>query len=299
MSPAAASRRAKAGPAQRPKPARAVSARKPATAAKDDFAAVFATLEQILAPYESRALTRAGGRTGFWLNSGKVGPNKYQYAFAGVRLGKGYVSYYLMPVYMNAALQTKISPELKARMQGKACFNFKRPDPALFEELAALTEAGYQGFKKQGYIQRGRFPATSHPHLPWVSGDARGAVRSSRSARRRTESAGTPVRWPKRTNQDSARNPCPASSRHAPAYSAASGRPGRTASFSNWSAARDGSPAVRKSIASFSWSCAHAGSCLSAAMTSSGPARTSVSTGTVSKRKNRSGPGGAEAGRGR
>src|SRR5439155_3998262 len=85
MSPAAASRRAKAGPAQRPKPARAVSARKPATAAKDDFAAVFATLEQILAPYESRALTRAGGRTGFWLNSGKVGPNKYQYAFAGVR----------------------------------------------------------------------------------------------------------------------------------------------------------------------------------------------------------------------
>ena len=62
--------------------------------------------------------------------------------FGGVRLGKAYVSYHLMPVYTHAGLAAKISPGLKKRMQGKSCFNFKAADPALFEELAALTAEG-------------------------------------------------------------------------------------------------------------------------------------------------------------
>jgi len=31
-------------------------------------------------------------------------------------------------------------------MQGKACFNFKEPDPALFAELAELTKSGAEWF---------------------------------------------------------------------------------------------------------------------------------------------------------
>src|SRR5271169_2512718 len=58
--------------------------------------------------------------------------------FAGIRIGKGYVSYHLMPVYMNPKMQTMISPELKKRMQGKACFNFKTVDKPLFKELEKL-----------------------------------------------------------------------------------------------------------------------------------------------------------------
>ena len=30
-------------------------------------------------------------------------------------------------------------------MQGKACFNFKEPDPALFAELGELTKSGASG----------------------------------------------------------------------------------------------------------------------------------------------------------
>jgi len=52
--------------------------------------------------------------------------------FGAVRLGKNYVSYYLMPVYMTPALQKRISPELRKRMQGKSCFNFTEIDPILF-----------------------------------------------------------------------------------------------------------------------------------------------------------------------
>lgn len=62
--------------------------------------------------------------------------------FGGVRVGKAYVSYHLMPVYTHPKLAAKISPALKKRMQGKSCFNFKAVDTALFDELEALTREG-------------------------------------------------------------------------------------------------------------------------------------------------------------
>jgi hypothetical protein len=36
-------------------------------------------------------------------------------------------------------LLKNISPELKKRMQGKSCFNFKKVEPDLFKELKELT----------------------------------------------------------------------------------------------------------------------------------------------------------------
>jgi hypothetical protein len=46
-----------------------------------------------------------------------------------------------------------VVPEgLQKRMQGKSCFNFTRPDPALFAELKALIEAGAQQFRDLGYL---------------------------------------------------------------------------------------------------------------------------------------------------
>ena len=71
--------------------------------------------------------------------------------FAAVRKGKAYVSYHLMPIYMNPALQSRVSPELQRRKQGKACFNFSQPDHKLFVELAELTRLGFEGFKKLGH----------------------------------------------------------------------------------------------------------------------------------------------------
>jgi len=45
-----------------------------------------------------------------------------------------------------------ISSELKKRMQGKSCFNFKSIDKILIEELSGLTKKGYEFFKKEGLI---------------------------------------------------------------------------------------------------------------------------------------------------
>jgi hypothetical protein len=38
------------------------------------------------------------------------------------------------------------------RMQGKSCFNFKRPDEALFKELDHMTVHGFPAFRKAGHL---------------------------------------------------------------------------------------------------------------------------------------------------
>lgn len=64
-----------------------------------------------------------------------------------VQKKKSYVSYHLMPVYMNPSLLDDITPELKARMQGKSCFNFTAVDDDLFEQLGQLTAAGMADYR--------------------------------------------------------------------------------------------------------------------------------------------------------
>lgn len=53
-----------------------------------------------------------------------------------------------MPVYVFPELLINISPELKKRMQGKSCFNFKQVDKKLFKELEVLTKKGFDAFRK-------------------------------------------------------------------------------------------------------------------------------------------------------
>ena len=73
--------------------------------------------------------------------------------FASVRLGNAYVSFHLMPLYMNESLAGTISPELRKRMQGKTCFNLKTaPDAALIKELERLTQDGFRTFDEKGWL---------------------------------------------------------------------------------------------------------------------------------------------------
>ena len=70
---------------------------------------------------------------------------------AGIRAGKRYVSYYLMPVYAWPDLLDGVSPPLRRRMQGKACFNFTTVDEPLLEELRTLTERGIARYRSAGW----------------------------------------------------------------------------------------------------------------------------------------------------
>ena len=52
-----------------------------------------------------------------------------------------------MPVYVNPKLLGAVSPELKKRMQGKSCFNFKEVDKKILGELSDLTKKGFEFYK--------------------------------------------------------------------------------------------------------------------------------------------------------
>src|SRR5205085_2048008 len=71
---------------------------------------------------------------------------------AWVQIGKAYVAYHLMGVYGNRSLLQGCTPELRSRMQGKSCFNFKQVDDALFRELEQLTARSLAGMKAAGFI---------------------------------------------------------------------------------------------------------------------------------------------------
>jgi hypothetical protein len=121
-------------------------------ATSTDFQPVFNQLKSILAPYAPNLKTTADTDNDYNLYTSHVMYNKQDLYFAGLRKQKNYVSFYLMPVYIFPELLADISPELKKRMQGKSCFNFKKVDDQLFQELAQLTQAGYQRYPAEGYV---------------------------------------------------------------------------------------------------------------------------------------------------
>jgi len=120
--------------------------------AKADFIKVFAELKSIFKPYAKKMDIASDTGAYYLLNTRYIMKNKQPLCFGGVRLGKNYVSFYLMSVYASPELLKTMSPELKKRMQGKSCFNFKEADPKLFKELKALTKAGAAKFIDDKFI---------------------------------------------------------------------------------------------------------------------------------------------------
>jgi hypothetical protein len=116
-----------------------------------DFAEVFATLKQIFRPHLSRLSVQTNTSTEYILTGRSSSPfpqhkGRPMY-FGAVRIGKSYVSFHLMPLYMDKALTGTISPALKKRMQGKTCFNFKSaPEAALLDEFGRLTREGVESW---------------------------------------------------------------------------------------------------------------------------------------------------------
>src|SRR6266487_7088672 len=121
---------------------------------KDGFAEVFAKLKAIFAPYGRKLDVAQDTNKYYLLNTLYIMKNKKPLCFGGVRLGKAYVSFYLMSVYASPDLLQTMSPELKKRMQGKSCFNFKEVDEPLFRELAKLTKAGAARFTDEKFVDR-------------------------------------------------------------------------------------------------------------------------------------------------
>jgi hypothetical protein len=97
-----------------------------------------------MAPYGEQLVVLRDAPGDYYVNTPWARADGYVLMFGGVQIKARYVSYYLMPVYASPDLLADISPRLRKRMQGKACFNFTTVDEELFAELAELTALAFE-----------------------------------------------------------------------------------------------------------------------------------------------------------
>jgi hypothetical protein len=72
--------------------------------AADEFPRLFERLKTMLAPYAARMHVSADTPTTYGLDMAPGPERDPSTWFAGTRLGKRYVSYYLMPIYVQPSL---------------------------------------------------------------------------------------------------------------------------------------------------------------------------------------------------
>ncbi len=118
----------------------------------DDFNPVFQALRAVLLPYAPGLDVKRDDGQELYLDTRHLQKNKKPLFFGAVQIKKSYVSFHLMPVYLEPKLLEAASPALKAHMQGQSCFNFKSLEPALIQELADLTATGHASWKAQGFV---------------------------------------------------------------------------------------------------------------------------------------------------
>lgn len=111
------------------------------------FDDVHARLRAIILAHRGDLVVTRDGPDGMTLEVPGLEGKPWGYV-AGTRVGKRYVSYYLMPVYASPGLAASLSPDLRKRRQGKSCFNFTKVDESLLTELDALTARAIPGFRE-------------------------------------------------------------------------------------------------------------------------------------------------------
>ena len=116
--------------------------------ARDRFPETFAALRAMLARQAKRMIVLADEPGRYQVASPTMKDRIGRPLFcASVQINKSYVSYHLLPLYMDKTLCNAMSPALRKRMQGKGCLNFTTIDPAQLKELAAITKEAIAGFK--------------------------------------------------------------------------------------------------------------------------------------------------------
>lgn len=119
----------------------------------DSFPEIFSALRAILERHIGKLTVSENGPARYPLQGGLHPKHKTLMPIAWVEIGKNYVSFHHMGVYARPDLLKNVSKKLKARIQGKSCFNFTSIDEPLFAELEALTVRAFHEFQKLPYLK--------------------------------------------------------------------------------------------------------------------------------------------------
>lgn len=121
---------------------------------RDGFDSIFARIRAMYAAHAALAVAKADGPGSYHLDTHETrAKDGYRTYFGGVEIKKNFVSAHLFPVYTDPSLLDAASPELKKRMQGKSCFNFKKIDEPLLAELEQLIDRGAALYREQGRLK--------------------------------------------------------------------------------------------------------------------------------------------------
>ncbi len=119
----------------------------------ESLAATYERIKPLYARHAPLGVVTRDKPGAYYLGSHEVrAKDGYRTAFGGVELKKNYVSAHLMPVYLHPELLDGLERALRARMQGKSCFNFKAIDAEQLALLAALIDAGAARFAADGRL---------------------------------------------------------------------------------------------------------------------------------------------------
>jgi hypothetical protein len=132
-------------------------------AAKNSLEGVYEELVKILQrhapPFSTDIPCMSGGKPSFQLTvpkpvaiPGAYGGKPVDLQMAAVILQHGYVGFYLMCIYMNAAAKKKLSPALLKLLKGKTCFHVKTLDDGLRNDIEAALEMGTRAYRERGWL---------------------------------------------------------------------------------------------------------------------------------------------------
>ena len=117
------------------------------------FEGVFSELRAILTRHVGSLSVTEDSPSRYCLAGGRHPKHKTPMPIAWVELAKAYVSFHHMAVYARPDLLKGVSKRLRARMQGKSCFNFTSVDKTLFTELEDLTVRGFDAFRNTSFMK--------------------------------------------------------------------------------------------------------------------------------------------------
>jgi hypothetical protein len=129
--------------------ARRASTAPSAKTKKDEFESAFRGLRKMLKPYDKKLWVTKDAPGNYMSESKSIRYQGKPVMFAGIT-SKSYVAFHLFPVYVFPNLLDGVSPELKKRMQGKTCWNFKKAEEPLFTELGRVVEESFRRFEEMG-----------------------------------------------------------------------------------------------------------------------------------------------------
>ena len=120
-----------------------------------DFSSVFSILKPVLAETCGQLQVKADTAIEYTVLTKSSSPYPKHKGeplyFASLRLGKAYVSYHLMPLYMCPELTGKIPAGLKKRMHGNTCSTTEL-SPEVIVELRGLTDACLESWAKKNLL---------------------------------------------------------------------------------------------------------------------------------------------------